>query len=398
MGERGPSLLPGGDLFVILAGMMGALAFWSTALAETAGVLLLVTAASGLVAGALRHGSFSGGLIVPRYALRLLFVYAAAVCVSIFASGAPLYAHAGLLWHPLLFPAALLVPIERRALRGAGLLFLSSGAAASAFALIMNVLLPHHGARFLLTGLTTFADLLVLAGTVACAFIVQSGLPPATLLAFAAPLVLIAAGLIWSAERAPVAALAAMGSVRFAGAGPRLLAAWVCVAGACLLLSPAALTDKLGWVVHGNPIDRYVVWEEGIGKAGHTPLFGFGPGSFERVLPAEARGRFMNRAPSSWHNDLLETWLDSGPLAAAAFGGLLLWGVACGLRGVFLQWRRTSLPGGGEPGFLFLPLAAFGLVGSVVTTSVLGLVFWLLLGLTLNRRTAVNLPAVPRSS
>ncbi|HTY58369.1 MAG TPA: hypothetical protein VMF59_06105 [Bacteroidota bacterium] len=387
-----------GDLFVVLAGVMGALAFWSTALAEIAGVLLLVTAAAGLTGDPLRRESSSGGLNVPRFALLLLIVYTGAVSVSIFASGAPLYAHAGLLWHPLLFPAALLVPIERRALGVAGLLFVSSGAAASAFALIMNALLPHTGAPLLLTGLTTFADLLVLAGTVACAFIVQSGLPPSSLLALAAPLVLIAAGLIWSAERAPVAALAAVGSVRFAGAGPRLLAAWVCVAGSCLLLSPAALTDKLGWVLHGNPIDRYVVWEEGMGQAGHVPLFGFGPGSFERVLPSEARGRFMNRAPSSWHNDLLETWLDSGPLAAAALGGLLLWGVACGLRGAFRRWREKSPDHGREAGFLFLSLAAFGLVGSVVTTSVLGLAFWLLLGLTLNRRTAVNLPAVPRSS
>jgi hypothetical protein len=386
-----------GNLFIVLAGVMGAFAFWSTALAEVAGILLVVIGAAGIFSPGGWPVHLPDGLIVPRAALLLALIYTGAVCVSVVASGSPVSAHAGLLWHPLLFPAALLVPREGRVLRRAGILFLASGASASAFTLTMNALRHHQGAPLLLTGLTTFADLLVLAGAVACAFIVQSEMQVAAYISFVLPLLLIAAGLLWSAERAPVIVFGAVGSLRFARAGPWFLAAWVIVALACLLLSPPALTEKLGWIVRGNPIDRYLVWEEGLRLAPRSPLFGFGPGSYESVLPADTRDRFMNRAPSSWHNDMLETWLDSGPVAGVAFGGLLLCGVLYGFRGALGRAKGGFSRPGGEPGSLFLALAAFGLVGSVVTTSVLGLAFWLLLGLTLNPRAAENLPEAPRS-
>jgi O-antigen ligase len=118
------------------------------------------------------------------------------------------------------------------------------------------------------------------------------------------------------------------------------------------------------------------------------------------VLPAEAWSRFINRAPSSWHNDILETWLDSGPIAACAFAGLLFTGVVRGVRSAIRRMKKGTVPLAGEPGLLFLCLATFGLVGSVVTTSVLGLAFWLLLGLALNSREEESPPPphVPPSS
>jgi O-antigen ligase len=265
---------------------------------------------------------------------------------------------------------------------------------------MLNLIRNQDGPLFAFTGLTTFADLLVLAGIVAASLLFPMGRLEKPAWRFVVPGLLIATVLVWSRERAPVIVLAAAGSARFAAAGRRGLAAGVLIAGACLLLGPTPLSDKMVWLIRGNPVDRFVVWEEGLKQVPHAPLFGYGPGSYTAVLPAGAWGKFINRAPSSWHNDLLETWLDSGPLAAGAFGGLLFFGVWRAGRGAFPRRGGKSARPGSEPGLLFLCLALFGLVGSVVTTSVLGLAFWLLLGLTLNSRRGKDpLPAkVLRSS
>jgi O-antigen ligase len=388
-----------GELFVVLSGVLSAVSFWSTALAELGGVLLLLVAAIHLLIPMRRGMSLMEGQGLLRVALLLWGVYVAALLVSILVSAAPLFPRVGLLWHPLLFPAALLVPLSKRGLRAAGILLLLGGAASATVTLALNFMRGQGGAPFTFTGLTTFADLLVLAGTVAFSLLFPRGRPGSPVWRFAVPCVMIALALVWTSERVPVLILAAVGSARVAAAGPRPLAAWVVIAGACLLLGPPALADKMEWLIRGNPVDRYVVWEEGLKQIPDTPLFGHGPGSYPQVLPAGVRSRFINRAPSSWHNDILETWLDSGPLAAGAFGGLLFIGVLRGVRNLFRR-EEGVFPPGWEPGLLFLCLASFGLVGSVVTTSVLGLAFWLLLGLTLHSRTerALTPTGVPRSS
>jgi O-antigen ligase len=129
--------------------------------------------------------------------------------------------------------------------------------------------------------------------------------------------------------------------------------------------------------------------EEGLKQIPGAPIFGYGPGSYPRVLPDEARKRFINLPPSSWHNDMIETWLDSGPIAAAALGALVFLGVVAWMRGAWRGVREWFYRPGGVEGLLFICLVAFGLAGSVVTTSVLGLAFWFLLGLTLNPLTAI---------
>ncbi|HMK38004.1 MAG TPA: hypothetical protein VK569_01605, partial [Bacteroidota bacterium] len=199
---------------------------------------------------------------------------------------------------------------------------------------------------------------------------------------------------------APVVALALAGGARAGAAGPRRLAFYALIGGACLLVGSRGLSDKMEWMIHGYPVDRYVVWEEGLKLVPHVPLFGYGPASYPLVLPPAAWGKFINRAPSSWHNDLLETWLDSGPLAACALGGLLLLGALRALKGALGRGRGPLAQPGREPGLLFLCLASCGLVGSVVTTSVLGLSFWVLLGLTLKGPGGDPLPgaAAPQSS
>ena len=385
---------PGVPYFFILAGVLGAASFWSTASAELAGILLLI--AGGVQAfHAVRSGSPLRGEVVsqiPRLPLLLSAVYIASTTVSVVSSGAPLYRYGGLLWHPLLFMAALFVPVNRRGLGIAGMLFLLSGAVAAPVTLIVNLLRDHPGPLAAFTGLTTFADLLALAGSVAFSLLFPAGRPRRPVWLFALPILMIALVLVWSAERAPVFVLALAGGACAGAAGPRWLASSVLIAGVCLLVVPRGLSEKMDWLIRGYPVDRYVVWEEGLKLVPGAPLFGYGPGSYTTVLPPSARGRFINRAPSSWHNDLLETWLDSGPLAAMALGGLLLLGASRGIRGALRRGRGAGELLNREPGLLFLCLASFGLVGSVVTTSVLGLSFWVLLGLTLNRRAGPSRP------
>jgi O-antigen ligase len=390
----------GAGVFSVLTGVLGALSFWSTALAECAGVLLLCAATWHSFVVRRRSGLPRAMPGIPRTALLLWGTYVAATGVSILQSGGPLLVRAGLLWHPRLFPAALVMPLDRRGLRAAGMIFLLSGTACAIATFTVHVFGPQTVTPFTFTGLTTFADLLVLAGAVSLVFLIPGNRGVRPVWRFAVPSSVITIALLWSAERAPVLAFAAVGSARALAAGPRAVTVCVLIVCACLILGPAPLTGKMEWLIHGNPVDRYVVWEEGLRQAPHAPLFGYGPGSYSQVLPIEARARFMNRAPSSWHNDLLETWLDSGPLAALALGGLLLLGA---VRAVGRLVRRRAgeapLPGGG-PGLLFLCLATFGLVGSVVTTSVLGLAFWLLLGLTLSPRLQETIPSTedPQSS
>ena len=380
-------------LFAVLTGVLGALSFWSTALAECAAVLLLCAA--------FRHALVvrEGGDLhaktqeIPRTALLLGGAYLGATGVSIFQSGGPLLVRAGLLWHPLVFPAALLIPLRRTGRKTAGMMFLLSGTACAIATFAVHLFGPERVTPYTFTGLTTLADLLVLAGAVALSFLIPAEHAAKPVWRFAIPCSVIALSLLWSAERAPVLAFAAAGGARARAVGPPALALWALIVCACLALGPAPLTDKMEWLIHGNPVDRYVVWEEGLRQAPHAPLFGYGPGSYPQVLPIEARGRFMNRAPSSWHNDVLETWLDSGPLAACALGGLLLMGAGRAVGSFLRRGAGETPPPGAVPGILFLCLAVFGLVGSVVTTSVLGLAFWLVLGLTLSGRRGPGLPS-----
>ena len=372
------------DLLVLLCGMLGAAAFWSTALAETAGILILAAAAARIRA-TLRNGEpLQFCRTRPaRIAFAFMSVYVAAVALSVLLAPGTFLRTPSLLWHPLLFPALMFPEIRRSAVVRAAKIFVAGGAAATAVTLAVNIPGGATSEPFTFTGVTTFSDLLVLAGAAGLSLVLP-GSPLRLRLWSLAGAALVLPVVAWSGERAPAVAGACLGTIRAAYAGPRFFAGWLCIAGACVVFAPRALTEKMDWMMHGGQIDRYVVWGEGIRLAPSAPLFGHGPGSFARVLPLEAWGRFMQRPPASWHNDMLETWLDSGPLAAVALGGVLIVGVARALRALAAAKRDGRRSIAGEAGLLFVVLALFGAVGSVVTTSVLGLAFWVLLALTLN--------------
>jgi len=371
------------DLPVYLCGVLGAVSFWSTALAEITAVLILAAAAARALIS-LRAG-------VPpefcrtrpsRIAFLLLAVYAPATVVSVLLAQSPFLRNPSILWHPLLLPALMCAAVRPSTLRRAGVIFIAGGAASSVVTLAVNFGWSSAAGPFTFTGLTTYADLLVLAGTAGLSL--PGALPPVPFRSWPlAASALVLPAIAWTGERAPVVALAGVGTVRAAGGGRRLFVAWLCIVAACVAIIPRVFTEKMDWLMSGRQIDRYVVWEEGLRLAPAAPLFGYGPGSFARVLPLDAWGKFMQRPPASWHNDLLETWLDSGPLAAVALGGLLVAGAVQALRGLSASARGRRRSAAGEAGLLFMILALFGAVGSVVTTSVLGMAFWVLLGLTL---------------
>ena len=369
------------DALVILCGVLGAVSFWSTALAEIAGGLILGAAAARFLRS--RRGDSPvdfcrGGL--ARLAFAFFVVYCVSVVLSVLGAPGTFLRNPSLIWHPLLLPALLFTGARRRALRRAACVFLTGGAACAVATLALDLGRGAGSEPFTFTGMTTFADLLVLACVSGMSLAFRRRPHRLPLAALAALLPAVA----WSAERAPVLALAGVGTVRAARAGPRLLGAWLCIAAACAAFAPRAFTDKMDWMVRGGQIDRYVVWEEGLRMVPSVPLFGYGPGSFARVLPREAWTRFVQRPPASWHNDLLETWLDSGPLAAIALGGLVVLGIVQAARGLIPGARGAHRACAAVTGLLFAILVLFGMVGSVVTTSVLGLSFWTLLGLTIN--------------
>ena len=372
------------DTLVLLCGFLGAVSFWSTALAETTGGLILALSAVRLLVSG-REGTpleFCRGRDA-QIAFALFALYAAAVVVSFLRAPTPFLRNPSLLWHPLILPALLVPVVRRRAIIRAAMLFIAGGAASSVATLAINFAGNREAEPFTFTGMTTFADLLVIAGAAGVSTVL-----PASRLRFRSWMLagsaMVLPAIAWSGERAPVLVAAGLGTARAARGGIALLLAWLCIAGACMAFAPSAFTEKMDWMMHGGQIDRYVIWEEGVRLAPGTPLFGYGPGSFARILPRGAWGRFMQRPPASWHNDMLETWLGSGPLAALALAGLIVVGCVQTVRGLAAALRGRGRASAAETGILFVILALFGGVGSVVTTSLLGMAFWVLLALTLN--------------
>jgi len=358
------------------------MSFWSTALAEAAGLLVIVASPVRLLIAGGRDAMQFCRTRASRIAFIFFGVYSALVAVSYLVAPGPFHRNPSLLWHPLLFPALLIPAVRRATLIRAAKIFLAGGAASAVVTLLLNFRGREAGGPVTFTGLTTFADLLALCAVTG--LVIGLRRKPFRLASWPlAACALVLPAVAWSGERAPIVALAGAGTARAARAGPRFLLAWLGVAVACAAFTSPTFTEKMGWMLRGGSVDRYVVWNEGLKLVPGTPLLGYGPGSFAGILPAEAWGRFVQRPPWSWHDDMLETWLDSGPLAALALAGLLVVGVVQAVRGMIAA-REGRVSVSGEAGLLFILLVLFGMVGSVVTTSVLGLVFWALLGMTLN--------------
>lgn len=80
--------------------------------------------------------------------------------------------------------------------------------------------------------------------------------------------------------------------------------------------------DKFGQVDYST--GRLQIWQAGLSKLPETPLFGYGPNTFKTVYPEELKSKLTDQKVKSWHNDFLQIFLESGPLALLSYLLILL--------------------------------------------------------------------------
>lgn len=366
-------------------------AFWSTALVEILAAALLVSllvyrlnAPGGRLnpTGAARHSSRS-----TLTALALWIIYVGTVAASFLFSHTSVFLHPGLVWHPFLFPAILFAPAGKKGIATVGKSLLVSGACAAALFLIRHLAFGSPETESTFVGLTTLADLFAMAGIVTVALLAETGESVLMTRSIVGSGFLILLATCWTSELAPVLTLLLASTLLVPALTPRLKLTWIGTLTASVVLSPMLFISKLQWMISGRHVDRYVAWREGARLLLKSPLFGYGPECYVRILPAETWAKFTNKPPGSWHNDFLQTGLDSGPIAGVALAALILF--VLGLS-VAVAWKKSQIGGDSIPkalSLLLTGLVAFAMVGGVITTTILSIVFWTVLGMNLRLAT-----------
>ncbi len=284
-----------------------------------------------------------------------------------------------MLWHPLLFPAVLLLGVRQNEVRTLAAVFLVSGCMSALAALATYPASRAEHLESLFVGDTTYFDLLVLAALAGLSLALSENTRPWLFLAAVLP---AAVAVILSALRAPVVIMLGASLLLVRATRPRTAFAWLAVAVLLMVFSPQALWMKMEWFIHGQPLDRYPVWAAGIRLIPTTPMFGYGPGTFADLLPAGTGSAFIHRPPASWHNDFLQTTLENGWVTALAYAAFLLTVIVPAVKA---SLRFGSSSAAAQTAALTLLLGSSlccSLLGLVVSTSVLGAVFWILLALT----------------
>lgn len=363
-----------------------AASFWSTAAVEFMAVMALVCAA-------VQWRDIREIFGRCRLPLILWFAYLLGYAGSVLASPHRTeISHSLLLsWHALLFPAVLLTRLTRRDLTLAAYAMLSSAAVSSVTALLYGWMQGLQVIDSPFVGVTTLADLEVLAflgglGLVLAQNYEQEGAVRRSLFISIA-LVPIAVAVCRSALKGPVFALLCGSLSLVVLLKPRALGSWMAGVFLLVLASPHVLLLKMAWFASGGHLDRYTLWQAGCSLLPHVPFAGYGPGSFARVLPAEISAAFTGQLPSTWHNDYLQTILESGwavgivyaAFLAAAGGRLLL------LRHVERELGLTLL-------VVLICFVIFSTIGSVLTSSILSVIWWCTLGLIVHLSPHHSLP------
>lgn len=93
--------------------------------------------------------------------------------------------------------------------------------------------------------------------------------------------------------------------------------------GGCLLLAAIPQSrnrivdrfrsDKKGGITSG----RAILYRAALEPMSNLPFWGYGPGSFNRIVPDEVLERIGDKGIRSWHSTPLEILIESGPLAVA---------------------------------------------------------------------------------
>ena len=387
----GDSLLQEDRLSVSLMTLALASSPWSTALVELFAASLIVT----FIFFRVKERGWKR-LTAPNVLIVFWIAYAIVVAASIVASPFP-QASLGYLnkhWHALLFPIVYYCAVSIEKVKIIARIFVVSTAGA---AIVCLAFFLSDGARYASSpfiGETTFMVLVVIAGILVATSANMRASPGTphwiTHLVAGTPLIL---AVFLSTQRTPVITLTVGVSALMAVFRPKALVPWAVAVVFLLLLSPHVLWLKLLWTAGGHLDDRSIVWTEGISLLPGLPLFGYGPDSYFRILPAGTA--FLNRPPVSWHNDLMQTILDSGWIAGLAYAGLLgFLSVATARAAVRSKSsaQRTSLIGACV---LIGILLCFSMISAVLSTTVLGVMFWISLGLigNLTRKELQNEPA-----
>jgi hypothetical protein len=130
----------------------------------------------------------------------------------------------------------------------------------------------------------------------------------------------MAAGLLFTGTRAGwIAAVVGIIIIGFFLSKKLTLAALI---GGCLLLAAIPQSrnrivdrfksDKKGGITSG----RVILYQAALGPVSNLPFWGYGPGSFNRIVPDEVLDRTGDKGIRSWHSTPLEILIESGPLAA----------------------------------------------------------------------------------
>ncbi len=381
---------------MVLAFLLAAACFWSTAAVEILAALLLVSSVVRIIRPfnlfSQKLASHFADSKLKSVSLIFWFIYEACILLSYFFSGTPLTRHPGWIWHPFIFLIPLIFAWDEKTQIRMGTVFLISGATASVTSIIATLIRQPQKALFTFIGLSTFANLMAFAGIVGIALFLSDQTERGIRFRISTLVFCAMMGIFWTAERAPVLALVCIGGLIIGSTRPRFVAIWITAVAVCLALSPNVLLGKFQFLIQRHLDDRTIVWTEGLKLARHVPLFGYGPDCYLHVLPSEAWHRFINKPPGSWHNDFLQTTLDSGPFAAAALVGLILLILVSAALTAF-RWRKDS--NGRQLSVLAILLGAcsgFSLIGGVFSTAILGCVFWLLLGFTLQKTSEIARP------
>ena len=179
--------------------------------------------------------------------------------------------------------------------------------------------------------------------------------------------VLVMFGIVFTFDRlhwaAMILTVVAVGAVR----ERRLLAVCAVVGIAVVLLSPA-VSGRLMQAINfaTNSSGRDVLWRGAFMIAGEHPVFGFGLRTFPLIFPL--RGELADQGIGSWHNDVLQIYMESGLV------GLLshVWLIAAVFVSAFRAYRSKSIEAGylSIAGALLLSAFLLFLVGGILDTHV----------------------------
>ena len=138
------------------------------------------------------------------------------------------------------------------------------------------------------------------------------------LYAIAVPI--MAAGLLFSGTRAGW--ISAVAGIIIIGFFLNRKITLIALFGACLCIAAIPRSrnlvidrfrsDRQGGITSG----RTILYRTALDAISDLPFWGYGPGSFKRIVPDEVLDRIGDKGIKSWHSTPLEILIESGPMAA----------------------------------------------------------------------------------